>query len=130
MSQRAAIYVRVSTRTQETEGTSLDSQLAACRDYAASRGATVDEGDVYREVHTGTELWERPQLTRLREAIRARVIYLVVVHASDRLSRDAILLGMVLIEADHACVAIEFVTEPIDYSPESLLFQSVRGFAG
>lgn len=126
----AAIYVRVSTRTQETEGTSLDSQLAACLDYAAARGAMVDDGDIYREVHTGTELWERPQLTRLREAIRGRVVDLVVIHASDRLSRDAIHLGMVLSEADHAGVAIEFVTEPIDNSPEGQLIQFVRGYAG
>ena len=65
---RAAIYVRVSSSAQEQDGSSLETQEAACRRYAAERGYVVDETDVYREVHTGTELWERPALQRLRRA--------------------------------------------------------------
>jgi DNA invertase Pin-like site-specific DNA recombinase len=61
--QRAAIYVRVSTGAQE-EGSSLQSQEAACRSFAAERGYDVDEAHVYAEVHTGVELWERSSLMR------------------------------------------------------------------
>src|SRR5437762_3505112 len=35
---RAAVYCRVSTRDQEQEGTSLESQEASCRAYAAATG--------------------------------------------------------------------------------------------
>ncbi len=58
--KRAAIYPRVSGTKQE-EGYSLETQDEACRRYAAERGYDVTA--VYREVHTGIELWERPQLT-------------------------------------------------------------------
>ncbi len=127
---RAAIYCRVSSRGQEQEGTSLESQLDHCQQYAAGSDYTVDEAHVYREVHTGTELWERPQLTRLREVIRRREVRLVVAHAIDRLSRDPVHLGVVLSEADHAGVEVHFVTETIDSTPEGQLIRFVRGYAG
>ena len=126
---RAAIYVRVSTAGQEQDGTSLETQEAACRRYAAERGYTVDESHVYREVHTGVELWERPQLTRLREAIRRREVDLVVAYAIDRLARDPVHLGVVLTEAEHAGVDVQFVSEPLDDSPEGQLIRFVRGYA-
>ena len=61
----AAIYVRVSSTTQEAEGTSLQTQEERCRAYARERGYTFDDAHLYREVFTGVELWERPQLTQL-----------------------------------------------------------------
>ena len=126
----AALYCRVSSRGQEQDGTSLDTQLDSCRRLALERGYTIAEEHTYREVHTGTELWERPQLTRLREAIRRREVRAVVVHAIDRLSRDPVHLGVVLSEADHVGVEVLFVTEPLDNSPEGQLIRFVRGYAG
>ncbi|HEV2122581.1 MAG TPA: recombinase family protein [Chloroflexota bacterium] len=127
--KRAAIYPRVSTKGQEEDGTSLGTQEQQCREYALRQGYVVDESHVYREVHTGTELWERPQLTKLREAIRARAIDVVVVYAIDRLSRDPVHLGVILSEADHAGVEVFFVSEPLDDSPEGQLIRFVRGYA-
>ena len=126
---RAAIYLRVSSAIQEDEGNSLVTQEAGCRRYAAGHGYAVAEEHVYHEVHTGTELWERPQLTSLREAIRARAVAVVVVYAIDRLARDPVHLGVILSEADHAGVAVEFVTEPLDNTPEGQLIRFVRGYA-
>ena len=60
---RAAIYVRVSSPGQQEDGPSLETQEAESRAYAAQHGYQV--AVLYREVHTGTELWERPQLTAL-----------------------------------------------------------------
>jgi site-specific DNA recombinase len=137
----AAIYVRVSSAAQAeskdtaTSGdepkqeTSLDTQLARCREYTTAHGYVVDEAHIYREVYTGVELWERPQLTRLREAVRNREVAAVVAYAIDRLARDPVHLGVVLSEAEHAGVAVEFVTEPLDYSPEGQLIRFVRGYA-
>src|SRR4051794_20163325 len=96
---RAAIYVRVSTGAQEEEGTSLGTQERACREYAAERGYVVDEAHVYREVHTGTELWERPELTRLRDHIKGGEVHAVVAYAVDRLARDPTHLGVIVSEA-------------------------------
>src|SRR5579883_2382341 len=85
---RAAIYVRVSSRLQEDEGTSLETQEEYCRQYADEHGYRVLDAHVYREVHTGIELWERPQLTRLREAIRRRQFDAVIAYAIDRRSEE------------------------------------------
>ena len=138
---RAALYVRVSSQEQaerrngtgredeREQETSLDTQLTACRKHAADRGFVVDDAQIYREVHTGVELWERPRLTELREAIRSGQISLVVAYAIDRLSRDPVHLGVLLTEADHAGAAVEFVTEPLDNSPEGQLIRFVRGYA-
>jgi DNA invertase Pin-like site-specific DNA recombinase len=46
---RAAIYARVSTADQATEGTSIDTQLDSCRSYVNAKGwdlvdTFVDEG--------------------------------------------------------------------------------------
>ncbi len=126
---KTAIYVRVSSASQEEDGTSLVTQEGRCRTYASEQFYEVDESHVYREVHTGTELWERPQLTRLREAVRRREVGVVIAYAIDRLSRDPVHLGVVLSEADHAGVRVEFVTEPLDNSSEGQLIRFIRGYA-
>jgi DNA invertase Pin-like site-specific DNA recombinase len=146
----AAIYCRVSSRAQaesndsgrgrpaaevesdkdeKEQETSLDTQLTAGRAYAAEHGYVVDEQHVYREVHTGVELWERPKLSTLREAVRRREVDMVIAYAIDRVARDPVHLGVILSEAEHAGVAVEFVTEPLDASPEGQLIRFVRGYA-
>src|SRR5262245_16109336 len=127
--KRAAVYVRVSSKHQEEEGTSLSTQEAGCRRYVAERGWTFDEAHLFREVHTGVELWERAQLSRLRDLIRHGAIDVVVAYSIDRLSRDPVHLGVVVSEADHRGVAVEFVIEPLDTSPEGELIRFVRGYA-
>ena len=125
---RCAIYLRVSD-TKQVDGYSLDTQEAGCRRLAEANRFSVDEAHIYREVHTGVELWERQQLTALRGAIRAGEIGAVVAYSIDRLARDPVHLGVVLSEADHAGVAVEFVTEPLDDPPEGQLIRFVRGYA-
>jgi site-specific DNA recombinase len=126
----AAIYPRVSDPNGEAKDSAgLATQETACRRYAEERGYAVSEEYIYRESHTGVELWERPKLTALRQALRDRAIDAVIVYAIDRLSRDPVHLGVILTEADHAGVAVEFVTEPLDNSPEGQLIRFVRGYA-
>lgn len=127
--RRAAIYTRVSTLGQEEEGSSLDTQLEACVRHAVEKGYAVDDAHIYREVYTGTELWARPRLTVLRDAIRDHQVDVLVAYAIDRLSRDPVHLGVLLSEAEHAGVEVFFVTEPLDYSPEGQLIRFVRGYA-
>ncbi|MDP9363747.1 MAG: recombinase family protein [Chloroflexota bacterium] len=122
---KAAVYCRVSSAGQE-DGSSLDTQEAACRAFAAEHGWTVEA--VYREVRTGAALFDRPQMSALREAVRHREIDVVVAHALDRLTRNQAHLGLILSEADYAGVAVEFVTERLEDTPEGRLLQSVRGF--
>jgi site-specific DNA recombinase len=53
----------------------------------------------------------------------------VIAYAIDRLSRDPVHLGVILSEAEHQGVTIEFVTEPLDDTPEGQLIRFVRGYA-
>ncbi len=126
---RAAIYTRVSTAGQEEDGSSLGTQEARCRQYAAERGYTVEEAHVYRETHSGLELWQRRQLTTLREAVRRHEVEVVVAYAIDRLSRDPVHLGVIISEAEYAGVPVEFVTEPLDDTDEGQLVRYIRGYA-
>jgi site-specific DNA recombinase len=126
---RAAIYVRVSSNIQEDEGTSLQTQLQRCRAYAAEHGYAVAEECVYTEVHTGVELWQRPMLTNMRDALRQGSVQVLVCFAIDRLARDPVHLGVILSEAQHHGVGVEFVTEPLDSTPEGQLIRFVRGYA-
>ena len=128
-SPRAAIYTRVSTTGQEESGSSLGTQETACREFAEHAGYVVSGAHVFAETFSGIELWDRPKLTLMRNAIRAREIDRVVCYAIDRLSRDPVHLGVILSEAEHAGVPVEFVSEPMDDSPEGQLIRFVRGYA-
>ena len=64
---RAAIYCRVSTEDQEKEGTSLQTQIEACRNYCQDKG--YDIAYRFREAYSGLTL-ERPKLNELRELVR------------------------------------------------------------
>jgi len=126
---RSAIYCRVSTDKQEHEGTSLDTQGAACREEAAKQGLTVADERVYRETWSG-KTRERPQLTRLREAVRGREIDAVIVYAVDRLSRNQTDIFLLLDEMDKANVLFICVTEPFENTPMGKAFLSMRAAFG
>ena len=125
----AAIYVRVSTGVQEAEGTSLASQEAACRAYAQEQGFIVEDCHVYREVHTGAELWERPKLTALRAVVRAREVTAIVAYAIDRLSREQGHIYILDDECTRHGVAIRFVTEEFEQTAVGKVIRSVKAFA-
>jgi site-specific DNA recombinase len=126
---QAALYIRVSTTNQEEKGSSIQTQEERCRQFATARGYIIDDAQVYTEVYSGDELWDRPQLNILRDAIRHGQIAHVVTYAIDRLSRDPVHLGVILSEAEHHGVQVEFVTEPLDNTPEGQLIRFVRGYA-
>ena len=126
---RAAICVRVSSQGQELDGTSLETQEAACRRYAGERGYTIDERHVYREVHTGADLHERGRMTDLRAAARAGEIGIVVCHAVDRLSRNQAHLYIVAEELEGAGIRLEFVTEDFEDSAVGKFIRSAKAFA-
>src|SRR5688500_6173397 len=126
-SPRAALYCRVSTAGQE-DNASLGTQEEACRAFASEQGWTVTV--VYREVHTGVDLFERPQLAQLRDAMRHRQIDALICYSTDRLSRDPVHLGLVQYEATYYGIELAFVTDTYDTSLEGQMLALVRGIAG
>ncbi|MGC4193199.1 MAG: recombinase family protein [Thermomicrobiales bacterium] len=125
-----AIYVRVSGSLQEKEGASLETQEAACRSMLATSGYTASAPRLYRETHTGIDLFERPVLSELRGAIRRGEIRLVVVYDLDRLSRDAAHLGVLFTEAKYYGADYQFVLGEYEDSPEGEAIRFIKGMSG
>jgi len=126
---KAAIYCRVSTTKQKEEGTSLDTQKAACLALAAKNNYEVPGNLIFLEDWSGARL-DRPQLDLVRELIRKREIQALVVYSTDRLSRDPIHIAVIAEECQKKGVALLFVTEPLDSSPEGQLILYIKGYAG
>jgi len=122
---RAAIYVRVSTAKQE-DGTSLQTQEAECRAYAADHGYEVVAA--FSDVYTGEDVFNRPGMTELRDLLRIHGVDIVLGHALDRVSRNQTHQGLILSEIEHAGARLELVTEKLEDTPEGRLLLSVRGF--
>lgn len=125
---RAAIYVRISDTKQEY-GASLDTQLEACRRYSRDQGWSIDEAHVYREIHTGDELRERPRLTALREAVQRRAVDVVLCYAVDRLTRNQAHMYILVDELERRGVRLEFVTEKFEDTPVGKFILSAKTFA-
>ena len=123
---KAVIYCRVSTESQQTEGTSLLTQLEAALQYCDDRGYDVRYR--FSEVGSGLKL-ERPKLNELRELVRAGEVDTIIVYCLDRLSRDPT-HGVVLTqEFEKHGVKLEAVTEDIDNSELGKLITYIRGYA-
>jgi len=121
----AAIYCRVSTDNQESEGTSLQTQLEACLNYCREKEYQV----AYRfsEVYSGLTL-DRPKLNELRDLVRADDVDLVIVYCLDRLSRDPTHGVILTQEIEKHNVSLEAVTETVDSSELGKFINYIRGF--
>lgn len=121
---KAAIYCRVSTDNQEREGTSLQTQLEACRNYCQGKGYDVSYR--FSESYSGLSL-ERPDLEKLRDLVRTEAIDVLVVYCLDRLSRNATHGVILRDELDKYHIAFESVTEDIDKTPLGEAITYLRG---
>ena len=122
----AAVYCRVSTDHQETEGTSLYTQLENCLAYCQQRGYEVTHR--FSEALSGLSL-ERTQLSQLRELVRNEAIDVIVCHSLDRLSRDPVHGVIITQELERHNVSLEAVTETVDSTEVGKLITYIRGFA-
>lgn len=122
----AIIYCRVSTKSQQDEGTSLETQAEACIKHAESLGYSI--GRVTKEVYSGAELWDRPLLSRDRNDIRAGTFQALICYAVDRLSRSIAHLAILDEECRRANCELIFVTEELDCTAEGRLLQSIKSY--
>ena len=124
----AAIYCRVSTEDQEREGTSLQSQLEACKKLAHDRGFEVREEYIIMETYSGLTL-DRPKLPRLRQWVRDKEVDAVIGYTLDRLSRDPVHFIILQEELERAGVELILVTETVDSSDLGRLITYIKGYA-
>ena len=126
-SMRAVIYSRVSTDAQERDGTSLDTQERACREYTQARGWVVAES--IKDTASGSNL-DRPGIERVRQLLSQGFVDVVLAYAVDRLSRNQIHIAVLLDDIEKVGATLEFVTEDFENTPVGRLILNVRAFAG
>jgi site-specific DNA recombinase len=126
MSERAALYARVSTARQEQEQT-IASQVAALERAAAARGLVVPPERRYLEEGVSGSYLDRPALDALRDAAADGLIDRVFVYCPDRLARNFVHQQIVLEELGKRGVAVDFVEHPIGARPEDRLLVQMQG---
>lgn len=125
----AVIYCRVSSKEQ-VEGTSLESQEIACKEYAARHQLVVSR--VFVERGESATFADRTQLLEVLDFCRNRDnrIEQLLVWKVDRLARnvgDHFNIKAALLKIG---VRVVSVTEPIDAKPEGRLLETIlAGFA-
>ncbi len=122
---RAIVYSRVSTDTQERDGTSLDTQERACVELAEDRGWRVVR--CVRDAASGGAL-ERDGLDELRAALQRGEADVVVAYAVDRLSRSQNHIGILFDEFERAEARLEFVTERFEDTAVGRFILAARAF--
>jgi site-specific DNA recombinase len=123
---RALIYCRVSDPKQK-EGYSLETQDELARAYCGQCGYVLVES--VPEIETGAYLWERKQLSQIREIIRQHLFEVLVCHAVDRISRNQAHLYILAEELERAGVRLEFVTEVFEDTAVGKFLRSAKAFA-
>src|SRR5680860_1294714 len=126
--QRAALYLRVSTKEQaemggEVEGYSIPGQREACLRKAEALGAAViaefvDRGESAKSAN-------RPELQRLLKFVQAESVDLLIVHKLDRLARSRADDVQINLELQQAGVQLVSCTESIDETPSGHLLHGI-----
>jgi site-specific DNA recombinase len=119
---QAAIYVRVSTGLQVTDGTSLEGQVELCRRKAAELGFSSSDTIIYKEEGISGEEIDRPAMNRMRQDIAARLISHVIITHPDRLSRDLTDKLFICREFESNHIELIFVDTEYKSTPEGQLF--------
>ncbi|WNG34838.1 recombinase family protein [Archangium violaceum] len=126
MTQRTALYARVSTTRQQEERT-VASQLAVLEKAAEGMGLLVAAEHRYvDEGYSGSRL-DRPDLDALRDAAADGLLDLVLVYAPDRLARNYVHQQLVLEELGKRGVQVHFLERPVSQKPEDLLLVQMQG---
>ena len=131
MTIRCAHYGRVSTIVQEADGESLETQYEEFLAEIARLGPDHEPEPhcIWTEVASGAAGTYRPVLEAVLEDAEAGRFDLLVVHSPDRLSRDAIEMGVLYRQFEMAGVGIHFVHGPASDSPEAMIMLILTGWA-
>lgn len=129
MTQKAGIYVRVSTEEQAKEGISIDAQIERCRAFCTARGWKVFK--LYTDAGYSAGSMNRPALKNMMDDINAKKFTILLVYKIDRFSRKLKDLISILEELKEKGVNFTSVTEQIDTTTAmgEAFFQIIGVFA-
>ncbi|MDO8265552.1 MAG: recombinase family protein, partial [Candidatus Saccharibacteria bacterium] len=123
---RAIAYVRVSSEEQ-VQGTSLDSQVQSCIDYANSQGIELRHEDIYREEgFTATKL-VRPKLSEMikfSNRNKGKIQYCLIWKVS-RLARKSEHYHVIKARLANNGIKVISTTEPISDDPMGNMMESI-----
>ena len=127
-SVRVALYMRVSTEEQSTEGFSPDFQLAQLQEYVhqnASKGWVTCPGWHFFDIGSGARMEGRQQLENLRKLVRKNEVDLVLVWRIDRMARNLADLIFLFEEMSKHGVGFASMKENLDFTGPigKLIFQ-------
>jgi site-specific DNA recombinase len=126
VSQRAALYARVSTARQEQEQT-VASQVEALDRAATSMGLTVPPALRYIDEGISGARLDRPGLDALRDAAADGLIDLVFVYCPDRLARNYVHQHVLIEDLTRRRVQVHFVEHPVSEHAEDRLLVQMQG---
>jgi site-specific DNA recombinase len=109
---KAALYVRVSTEDQASNGVSMAAQEERLKAYCTARDWHVHK--VYVDDGASAKTLDRPALTRLMEDARARKFEAVCIYKLDRLTRSVRDLGTLLEFFDKRDLGLVSLSESFD----------------
>jgi DNA invertase Pin-like site-specific DNA recombinase len=122
-----AVYARISNRYDEKTD-SLNTQRDACLKFAGREGFPVNPDWVELERDSGYETAdERVGLLRIRQLARDGRIGGVILHNTDRLSREPIELCSLVQELRRNDAEIHFVLAPMEDTPTGKAMLFLRG---
>ncbi|MCF8275582.1 MAG: recombinase family protein [Flavobacteriales bacterium] len=119
-----AVYGRVSTSTQENEGT-IETQLLAVREHAEKHGYSIVR-EYLDEGWSGDTL-VRPNLDQLRMDAKKKLWEAVLIFDPDRLARRFSYQELVSDELREAGIEVMFVTTPTPTNSEDRILFGVKG---
>lgn len=118
MTERAAVYCRVSTEDQADEGTSLETQRIDGLALAKRLSLDVPTDFVISEVMSGAKFDERSGIQRIRELIQRKAIQVVIAQKVDRISRTPMHFYSIYDLAQRHGVRFEWTDQTFANSPD------------
>lgn len=120
-----AVYARVSTGMQASEGTSLENQIVMCTNKAKEMGI-AENLRIYKEEGFSGEDIDRPAMNQLRQDVSSGIITHVICTHPDRLSRDMTDKLLICREFEKYGVKLYFVDTEYKNTPEGQLFFNMQ----
>ena len=125
------IYIRVSTKEQAENQTSLESQEKECKAFAKKNSIYVPEENIFREKGESAKFIERTELQRLLAYVKENKdkISILYIWKIDRLARNlGDYYGIKVALAKYG-VKIVSITEPIDDDPVGRFLEAILAAA-